>query len=133
LVRTFLDTGVLIAAARAGGRDQERALHLLEEDDRMFLTSPFIYLEVVPKTIFFKRRLERSFYEKFFHNAIWCRELDKIEAAARAEAASSGLGAMDALHVAAAHLMDAHELITTEKPARSIHRSSLVKVIYLFR
>jgi hypothetical protein len=39
---------------------------------------------------------------------------------------------MDALHLAAAHLLKADELITTEKPGKSIHRSSLVKVVYLF-
>ena len=39
---------------------------------------------------------------------------------------------MDSLHIAAAYLLDADEFITTEKPNKSIHRSSLVKVIYLF-
>jgi len=40
---------------------------------------------------------------------------------------------MDSLHIAAAHLLDAEEFITTEKPEKSIHRSSLVKVVYLFQ
>jgi hypothetical protein len=35
--------------------------------------------------------------------------------------------------VAAAHLSGADEFITTEKPNKAIHRSSLVKVVYLFR
>ena len=39
---------------------------------------------------------------------------------------------MDSPHVAAAHLLKAHEFITTERPTKSIHRSSLVKVVYLF-
>ena len=39
---------------------------------------------------------------------------------------------MDSLHLAAAHLLKADEFITTEKPNKSIHRSSLVKVVYLF-
>jgi len=39
---------------------------------------------------------------------------------------------MDSLHIAAAHLLKADEFITIEKPTRSIHRSSLVKVVYLF-
>ena len=49
------------------------------------------------------------------------------------EAASAGVGPMDALHLAAAHLLNADEFITTEKPNKSIHRSTLVKVLYLFR
>jgi hypothetical protein len=39
---------------------------------------------------------------------------------------------MDSLHIAAAHLLKAHEFITTEKPGKSIHRTSLVKVVYIF-
>ena len=39
---------------------------------------------------------------------------------------------MDSLHVAAAHLLKADEFITTEKPKKSIYRSGLIKVVYLF-
>ena len=81
-------------------RDGERALKFLDDASRVFLTSPFVHLEVVPKAIFFKKRLERSFYDRYFTNAEWYREVGKIEAAARAEAAKAGLGAMDALHLA---------------------------------
>jgi predicted nucleic acid-binding protein len=132
IVRTFLDAGVLIAGARSVGHDRERAIQLLEEPNRIFLTSPFVYLEVVPKAIFFKKALERAFYAKYFTNAEWCREIDKIEVAAQTEAAKVGLGAMDALHLSAANLSRADEFITTEKPNKAIHRSSLVKVVYLF-
>ena len=40
---------------------------------------------------------------------------------------------MDALHIAAAHLLGADEFITTERPGKSIYRTSLVRVLYLFR
>ena len=132
MIRTFFDSGVLIAAARSLDPDGERALRLLEDPNRVFLTSPFVHLEVVPKAIFFKKQMERSFYDRYFKNAVWFREVDKIEAAAQTEAAKAGLGAMDALHLAAAHLSRADEFITTEKPNKAIHRSSLVKVVYLF-
>ena len=133
MVRTFLDAGVLIAGARSVGHDRQRALQWLEEPNRVFLTSPFVHLEVVPKAIFFRKQMERSFYDKYFKNAVWFREVDKIEVAAQTEAAKEGLGAMDALHLAAAHLSRADEFITTEKPNKAVHRSSLVKVVYLFR
>jgi predicted nucleic acid-binding protein len=132
MTRTFLDAGVLIAAARSTGRDGERALKFLEDPKRVFLTSPFIHLEVVPKAIYYKKRLERSFYDRFFRNVVWYRELERIEAAAQTEAAKTGLAAMDALHLAAAYLSHADEFITTEKPNKPVHRSSLVKVVYLF-
>jgi predicted nucleic acid-binding protein len=132
MIRTFCDAGVLIAAGRVVGRDGERALQFLEEPNRIFLTSPFVCLEVLPKAIFYKKRLERLFYERYFDKATWCRDVAKIEAVAQTEAANTGLGAMDALHLAAAHVSHADEFITTEKPARVIHRSKLVKVVCLF-
>jgi hypothetical protein len=49
-----------------------------------------------------------------------------------AEAGRYGVGPMDSLHLAAARLLSADQFITTEKPKKSIHRSSLVKVVYLF-
>jgi hypothetical protein len=49
------------------------------------------------------------------------------------ESAKSGIGPMDSLHIAAAHLLDADEFVTTEKPGKSIYRTSLIKVVYLFR
>lgn len=100
--------------------------------NRSFLTSPFVYLEVVPKAIFHKKRIERSFYERYFSNATWYRDVASIEAVARAEATGAGLGAMDALHLAAAHLARSDEFITTEKPLKAIHRSKTVRVVYLF-
>src|SRR5260370_25415617 len=112
--------------------DRERAIQLLEEPNRVFLTSPFIHLEVVTKSIFYRKRLEQSFYEKYFGSATWFRDIVRIEALARAEAANAGLGAMDSLHIAAAYLTNADQFITIEKPNKAIHRSSLVNVVYLF-
>ena len=127
--RTFLDSGVLLAAARGSGKDQDRALRILEDPNRAFVTSPFIYLELVPKAVYYKKRLERSFYEEYFRAAEWVRDLDKIEAIAQLEAARSGLAAMDALHIAAAHLGRADEFITTERSGKPIYRSSLITPI----
>ena len=99
MIQTFFDSGVLIAAARSVGPDRERALQFLEDPNRSFLTSPFVHLEVVPKAIFYKKRIERSFYERYFGNAKWYRDVARIEAVAPAEATGAGLGAMDALHL----------------------------------
>ena len=132
MIRTFLDSGIVLAAARAAGRDQERALQILEDANRAFVTSPFIHLELVPKAIYHKKRLERTFYEEYFRAAEWIRDLNSIQAIAQSEAAKSGLAAMDALHVAAAHLAEADEFITTERPGKPIYRSSLIRVTYLF-
>ena len=55
-----------------------------------------------------------------------------MEAIAEQEARTHGLGALDALHVAAAHLMAADELVTTEGPHKPVHRTGLVRVVYLY-
>ena len=46
MVRTFLDSGVLLAASRSLGRDKERALKILVDANRTSLTSPFVHLEL---------------------------------------------------------------------------------------
>jgi predicted nucleic acid-binding protein len=80
-----------------------------------------------------ERRFVASFYARFFRDAKWVRDLERIDEVARAEAEKHGLGAMDALHLAAAHVSGAAEMITTEKRSKPIHRSSLVKVVYLYQ
>ena len=88
---------------------------------------------MAPKATFHKRRVETAFYDRFLRDAKWVRGLERIDEVARAQAEKHGLGAMDALHLAAAHVGGARELITTEKPSKPMHRSSLVKVIYLYQ
>ena len=115
-VRTFLDAGVLIAGARATGDEQARVLRILEDPDRLFVASPFLYLELVPKAAFNKRRLEKAFYDEYFNAAESVRTVDAIVSLALTEAERVGLGAIDALHLAAAHLAGCAQFITTEKP-----------------
>jgi len=86
----------------------------------------------MPKAIFHGKRLEQALYEKYFRAAEWYRNLGKIEPLARREAVRAGLGAMDALHLAAAHLAGADELVTTERPSRPVYRTALVRIVYLF-
>ncbi len=132
MILTFFDSGVLIAGANGLPEEKARALDVLRDPARMFLTSPFLHLEVVPKAEFHKNRLEERFYKTYFSNAQWYNDVANIVELARKECSKSGLNAMDALHVAAAHLLHADEFITTEKPTKSIYRTSLVKVVYLF-
>jgi len=57
--RTFLDTGVLIAAALRTEETALQALQILDDPDREFVSSIFVKLEVLPKTI----------YSRFFRHA----------------------------------------------------------------
>lgn len=127
---TFVDAGVLIAAARGGDVQAARAMDILDDPDRQFAASPFLRLEVLPRALFQKRTAEAAFYEAFFAGVThWANDLDAITAMALDEAAANGVEAMDALHVAAAAAVGAIELITTEKPSRSIHRARAVRVV----
>ena len=67
---------------------------------------------------------ESAFYDAFFSTVThWATNLDDITSIAMREASINGVEALDALHVAAAASVGASELITTEKPSRSIHRA----------
>ncbi len=132
-VRTFLDSGVLISAYKGSDSIQQSAIKILDDPNRVFLSSPFIRHEVSPKALYNKQKDEYLFYHRYFRRATFCDDLKLILGHGFREAASAGVGPMDALHLAAAHLLNADEFITTEKPNKSIHRSTLVKVLYLFR
>ena len=133
MLKTFLDAGVLIAAARGSETDRQRGLSILEDPARAFFATAFLYLELLPKAVFNQRHLEKVFYEKYFREAQWMQNFDEIVALARLEAERAGLGAMDALHLAAAHLAGAAEFITTEKPTAPMYRSALVKIVYFYK
>ena len=130
--RTCLDSGVLIAAFKGAPHLRETALQILEDPARVFLTSPFVLLEMLPKAIFNKQVKETRFYEQFFARAEFVTDLTAIFSLGEKEAARSGVGSMDSLQIAAAHLLKADAFITTERPTKSIYRASLVKVICLF-
>jgi hypothetical protein len=89
--------------------------------------------EVSPKALYNRPQDEDRFYQKYFRRAAFCGDLKSILSHAGKESAKSGISAMDSLHIAAAYLPGADEFVTSEKPGKSIYRTSLVRVIYLFR
>lgn len=48
MIRSFIDSGVLVTAARTVGELSEKALSILEDPEREFDKSEFIKLEVIP-------------------------------------------------------------------------------------
>ena len=105
----------------------------MDDPNRLFLSSPFVRHEVSPKALYNRQQDEYRFYQSYFKRAAFYDDLKSILNQAGKESAKSGINAMDSLHIAAAHLLNAEEFITTEKPGRSIYRTSLVNVVYLFR
>jgi hypothetical protein len=133
LIRTFLDSGVLIAAYNARPELKAPPLAVLKDPGRIFLSSPFVRHEVCPKALFNKRREEYRFYREYFQRAVMFNDVRLVLERASRESARSGVNAMDSIHLAAAHLLRADEFITTETPRKSIYRTSLVNVVYLFQ
>jgi hypothetical protein len=128
--RIFVDSGVVILAARGESPSREAALRLLEDPSAHFLTSPFIYLEIVPQAAFHRRDVELDFYQVYFRYAESCEDTAQIVQHAVRTSTRCGIAPMDALHVAAANLMQANLLITAEKPGKSIYRADNVQVRY---
>ena len=133
MIRTFIDAGVLIVAARGEDEIAERALEILKDPNREFASSVFLKLEVLPKATYNKRTDEVEFYEEFFGAVTyWANDIERIIQDAYQESCQSGLGAMDALHVMAAVSVGATEFITNEKPEKSIHRTNSIRVISIY-
>jgi predicted nucleic acid-binding protein len=129
LIRTFIDAGVLISATT--GRDVlfDRAWEILDDPERVLLTSELVRLEVVPKAIYFHHPDELDVYMNFFTSVAESIALSEaLLTQAHLEAQSAGLGALDALHVAAAKVGGAEEFVTTERLTTALFRVVGLKI-----
>lgn len=95
----------------------------MSDSDRIFGSSIFIKLEVLPKSVCYQQTLEREFYEAFFQSVTyWVSDLDFLTKSAYQLACTYGLSGIDTLNVASALLLKADEFITTEKPTKPMYR-----------
>jgi predicted nucleic acid-binding protein len=122
VIRTFLDAGVLIAAFRSRNAASTPALTLLDDPERVFVTTDYVRLEVLPKPFYFRRETEVEFYEAFFAPAEFVEVSQALVSTAIEEARQAGLAAIDALHVAAAKRAGVEEFITVERPTKPMFR-----------
>jgi predicted nucleic acid-binding protein len=128
-MKTYLDAGVLIAAFRAESQMGKRAIQILDDQNRIFASSVFAQLEVLPKAIYHQQTYEIRFYEAFFDSVqYWANDLEKLVQDGYQIASQYGLSAVDALHVAAALLVGAEELVTTERRTKPMHRVPNIKI-----
>jgi predicted nucleic acid-binding protein len=123
MIHSFIDSGILITAARGSSPRSQLALDVLTDGDRIFSSSIFIKLEVLPKSVCYQQTLECEFYETFFQGVTyWANDLDVLTQSAYQLACTYGLSGLDALNVAAAILLKADEFVTTEKPTKPMYR-----------
>jgi predicted nucleic acid-binding protein len=99
-----------------------RALQVLGDPDREFLVSEYLRLEVLPMAVCYHKGREVAFYQKFFDGVVLWADSSKLITPAYDLASRFGLGALDALHVAAAATHNA-ELVSAEKPTKPIYRA----------
>lgn len=125
---TFIDAGVLIAAARGRTEVSARAMAILDDPSRSFASSEFVRLEVLPKAFFNRKTDEAEFYLEFFRAVTrWPSNTDAVVRHAYEIAVKFGMAALDALHVAAAISAGAQELVTTERPGKPLHRTTDIR------
>lgn len=118
---TFVDTSVLInAAIGLDAARKMRALSVLGDPQREFVATRFLKLEALPIPINHKRKKETAFYERFFAGvSVWIDDASIIQSAYDL-ACRHALGALDALHVAAAITANA-EFVSAEKFTKPIY------------
>jgi predicted nucleic acid-binding protein len=127
---TFVDAGVLIAAARGSVDVSARAMSILDEPGRTFASSEFVRLEVLPKALFNKKADEADFYTEYFRSVShWPPRFGALVKSAYDIGVRFGLSAMDSLHVAAALAVGADEFVTTEKRDKPLHRVTDLRVL----
>lgn len=133
-MKTFIDAGVLITAWRGQVAERLRALTVLNDPRREFVSSPFVQLEVLPKAQYHKQKNEVEFYETFFASVqVWVRDCDQILAKAMDVSRQFGLSAMDGLHISAALLSSATEFMTAERPTSPFSRVTGITVVTIRR
>lgn len=130
MTTSYVDAGVLIAGFRGAGPIGSAALAVLADPDREFVGSVFLRLEVLPKALYHRNLSEIAFYEAFFDQVVrWVDPLVAVIERAEQEAGRHGLSAIDALHIAAAALLGADELVTTEGRLKPMHRTTSIRVV----
>lgn len=133
-VLTYVDASVLITASRGDNLAVRlRALKVLGDKQREFLSSEFLRLETLPYTIHFKRSKEQAFLHNFFeqHVDYWVtNEVDLFQPAYDL-IVRHNLQLIDALHLSAAMMYKA-EFVTVEKPTKPFH-SAYSRVASLYQ
>lgn len=132
MTRTFIDSGVLIAASRGIDEVSQTAMGVLDDPERVYVTSDLVRLEVLPKAIYNKRAVEAEFYRLFFDGVEEVVAITQtLVSQALNEASQYGLSAIDALHIAAAKSVAVEEFVTVERTTKPLFRVSGLKVTTL--
>jgi hypothetical protein len=121
MTTTYVDANALIVAYRGDQPAAQAAIALLGDPVRRFVASPYLRLETLRKPLFYRREDEITFMERYFATVSLCIPTsDQLVARALSLAAQWHLGAMDALHAAAALQAGAEVFVTMERPTKPL-------------
>lgn len=128
---TVVDSSVLISAAVGPAPSRRmRAVATLADPQREFAATRFLQLEVLPIATKYRKRKELNLYQRFFSQVTTWLDEEPLIQPALVLACRYGLGAMDALHLAAAIHLNA-EFISAEKPSKPLYQAySNISSIY---
>lgn len=120
---TYLDTGVLISAFAGTDEVAAKAFELLDDENRKFVASEFLKIELIPKPTFNKQTEALEFYNTYFENTVGIQDItQELVQAAFELACEHGLGGIDAMHFQSAVMMNASEFYTKEKATKPFFR-----------
>lgn len=131
--RTYLDANVLIAAFRSDEDTAMRAMAVIEDQERQFISSALVRLETLPKPRFHRKTDEVAFIETVLaacHETITIDE--HILSQAESLASKYDLSPMDALHASTAIHAHVDEFVTLEKPEKPLCHISGLAVLSLY-
>ena len=132
MIRTYVDANLLITAFRGNDAGVAAAIQMLDDARRVWVSSAFLRLEILRKPLFYQRHDEVRFMEAFFAQVNdWVVIDDALVQQALSLAAQHDLGAMDALHIAAALTGQVEEFVTLEKASKPICRVPGLRAISL--
>lgn len=128
-IKTYLDSCALIDLIAGQQEQAQPILEIINDENREFYFSHFVMLETLPTA----RRnkdlydCQEAMLEEYFgfSNLVKLDENDFEQAIALI--AEKHLQTIDCLHVVAAKKAGCHELISTEKPHKSIYSNGLIK------
>lgn len=122
-IRTFLDSGVLIAAFKGDTEAAKKAYEIICDPNREFFTSDLVGLEVYPKAIFHKNKLEEQFYDAYFAGIknIQLTTPEHIEKSLDL-GKIHGIRGFDAALAQSAIELKADEFVTSEKDTKPLFR-----------
>jgi predicted nucleic acid-binding protein len=117
IIRTYVDASVIIVGFLANGLDHRTQVvyNFFQEPDRLIMVSDYLWLEVMPNSLYYKHDDRVVYINKIFERSEKISSSQAIIDKAISLAASYGLSAMDALHSASAIEGKADELVTFEK------------------